>query len=71
MFFYSNHLNIMNMTYFEHMLVSLNYALILFLSCIKAIIHAFIPDIFTTSTSECIREINIKINNNNNNNMMS
>ena len=65
MFFYSNHLNIMNMTYFEHMLVSLNYALILFLSCIKAIIHAFIPDIFTTSTSECIREINIKINNNN------
>lgn len=65
MFFYSNHLNIMNMTYFEHMLVSLNYALILFLSCIKAIIHAFIPDIFTTSTSECIREINIKINHNN------
>jgi hypothetical protein len=65
MFFHSNHLIEMNMNYFEHMLVSLNYSLILFISCIKAIIHAFIPDIFTTSTSECIREINLKINHNN------
>ena len=62
MFLHSNHLNEINMNYLQHMLVSLNYALILFLSCIKAIIHAFIPDIFITSTSECIREINLKIN---------
>lgn len=65
MFFSSNHLNAMNMNYFEHMFISLNYAIILFISFIKALIHAFIPDIFTTSTSECIREINIKLNHNN------
>lgn len=64
MFLYSKHLEEMNMNYFEHMLVSLNYALILFLSCIKAIIHAFIPDIFTTSTSECLNEISVKLNHN-------
>lgn len=65
MFFSSKHLDEMNMNYFEHMLVSINYAFILFLSSIKAFIHAFIPDIFTTSTSECIQEINVKLNHNN------
>jgi hypothetical protein len=67
MFFTSKHLDEMNMNYFEHMLVSLNYALILFIYSIKAFIHAFIPDVFTTSTSECINEINIKFNHHNNN----
>ena len=65
MFIIFKHLDEMNMNYFEHMLVSLNYALILFLSSIKALIHAFIPDIFTTSTTECIREINVKLNHHN------
>ena len=64
MFLRFNHLEEMNMNYFEHMFISLNYALILFISFIKAVIHAFIPDIFVTSTSECINEINIKLNNN-------
>ena len=64
MFLRFNHLEEMNMNYFEHMFISLNYALILFLSFIKAVIHAFIPDIFVTSTSECINEINIKLNHN-------
>ncbi len=64
MFLRFNHLEKMNMNYFEHMFISLNYALILFISFIKAVIHAFIPDIFVTSTSECINEINIKLNNN-------
>ena len=66
MFLNFEHLKTMNMDYFEHMLISLNYALILFISTIKAIIHAFIPDIFITSTSECINEINIKLNKNKN-----
>ena len=48
----------MNMDYLEHMMISLNYAAILFISCIKALIHSFIPDLFVTSTSECIVEIN-------------
>jgi hypothetical protein len=58
MFYRSSHLEEMNMDYFEHMIISLSYAFILFLSCIKALIHAFIPDIYVTSTSECIVEIN-------------
>ena len=57
----SKHLRDMNMDYLEHMLVSLNYAAILFISCIKALIHSFIPDLFITSTSECIVEINKKL----------
>ena len=54
----SKHLRDMKMEYFEHMLISLNYACILFISCIKAIIHSFFPDLFISSTSECINEIN-------------
>ena len=58
MFYRSSHLEEMNMNYFEHMYISLYYSFILFLSCIKALIHAFIPDVYVTSTSECIVEIN-------------
>jgi hypothetical protein len=46
------------MGYFEHMFISLNYVVILLISSVKALIHAFIPDLFETSTSECIVEIN-------------
>jgi hypothetical protein len=48
----------MNMGYFEHMFISLNYVVILLISSVKALIHAFIPDLFETSTRECIVEIN-------------
>lgn len=61
MFFEFQHLKDSNMNYFEHMFVSLNYAFILFVSCIKSFIHSFIPDLFATSTSECIIEINNKL----------
>ena len=61
MFLEFRHLRDSNMNYFEHMLVSLNYSAILFISCIKALIHSFIPDLFITSTSECILEINNKL----------
>jgi hypothetical protein len=61
MFFEFQHLKDSNMNYFEHMFVSLNYAFILFVSSIKAFIHSFIPDLFITSTSECIIEINNKL----------
>ena len=61
MFLEFRHLRDSNMNYFEHMLNSLNYAFILFISCIKALIHSFIPDLFITSTSECILEINNKL----------
>jgi len=55
------HLRDSNMDYFEHMITSLNYSFILFISCIKSLIHSFVPDLFVTSTSECILEINNKL----------
>jgi hypothetical protein len=58
MFFEFKHLKDMNMGYFEHMFISLNYVVILLISSVKALIHAFIPDLFETSTSQCIVEIN-------------
>ena len=61
MVFEFKHLREMKMNYFEHMIISLNYAFILLISCIKALIHSFIPDLFVTSTSECILEINNKL----------
>ena len=61
MFFDFKHLREMNMGYFEHMYVSLSYVVILFISAIKALIHAFIPDLFVTSTTQCIVEINNKL----------
>ena len=64
MFFYSKHLDKMNMNYFQHMIVSLHFACILFIYCLKSFVHAFIPDLFITSTTECINEINFKLNNN-------
>jgi hypothetical protein len=61
MFVEFKHLRDSNMNYFEHMFISLNYSFILFISCIKSLIHSFIPDLFVTSTSECIIEINNKL----------
>lgn len=61
MFFEFKHLRDSNMNYFEHMFVSLNHAFILFISSIKALIHSLIPDLFVRSTSECIIEINNKL----------
>lgn len=65
MFFEFKHLKAMNMGYFEHMFISLNYVAILFISAIKALIHSFIPDLFETSTSQCIIEINNKLESHN------
>ena len=61
MLFEFKHLKDSNMDYLEHMFASLNYSFILFLSCIKSLIHSFIPDLFISSTSECILEINNKL----------
>jgi hypothetical protein len=61
MFFEFKHLRDSNMNYFEHMFISLNYSFILFISCVKSLIHSSIPDLFVRSTSECIIEINNKL----------
>lgn len=46
------------MTYFKHMKLSLYFSYLLTKGSIKAIVHAFLPDIFTTSTSDLIANIN-------------
>ena len=40
------------MTYYKHMKFSLQLAYIMFISSGKAIIHAFIPSVFITSSSD-------------------
>lgn len=57
-----NHPKEVNMTYLEHMQHSLYFALLLFISSIKAIIHAFLPNLFVTSTSDCVKIIATLLN---------
>ena len=57
-----NHPKEVNMTYFEHMQHSLYFALLLFISSIKALIHAFLPNLFVTSTSDCVKIIDTLLN---------
>ena len=59
-----NHPKEVNMTYLEHMQHSLYFALLLFISSIKAIIHAFLPNLFVTSTSDCVKIISTLLNTN-------
>ena len=49
------------MTYFEHLKLSLNFSLLMFTGSIKAIIHAFLPDYYITSTSEINKKITTMI----------
>jgi hypothetical protein len=52
-----NHPSNVYMTYGSHMFHSLNIFKKLLLGSIKSLIHAFIPVIFITSTSELIKDI--------------
>ena len=65
MYSYFSHPNSLCMTYRKHLTLSLKYSKLLFIASIKAIIHAFLPNLFITSTSNTIIKINelIKINN--------
>lgn len=46
-----NHLHKVCMTYFQHFLFSTGLAINLFIGSLKAGVHAFIPCLYTTSTS--------------------
>jgi hypothetical protein len=50
------------MTYFEHCKLSLYLAKCMFIGFIKALGHAFIPDIFITSSSDISSHITYIIN---------
>ena len=52
MYLFFKHPSKVCMTYFEHMKLSLYFMKILYIGSIKAFIHAFIPDVYITSTSD-------------------
>ena len=58
-----HHPNEVNMTYVEHMMFSLSLAGKFAYASILAMIHAFYPDIFVTSSTDAITTITHQINN--------
>lgn len=42
-------------TYFQHFIISLNISISFFMASIKALIHSFIPALFETSSTDCIK----------------
>jgi hypothetical protein len=50
------------MTYLEHCKFSLEMASVFFYATGTAIIHAFIPDLFTDSTTESVNYITKRLN---------
>jgi len=53
----TKHPNSNGMGYFKHMYYSLKFAIMLFFASLKAIVHALLPFLFSTSTSDVIRDI--------------
>lgn len=51
------------MDYLEHFLFSLSLAKLLGIGTFKALVHAFVPGFFITSTSELIQEIKEELDN--------
>lgn len=53
-YYTSEHLQDVNMSYFQHMGYALSYSFVSFSASIIFIIHALIPDLFTSTGSSCI-----------------
>jgi len=51
------HPNNVCMTYFEHFRLSIGFSLKFTIAAYKAFMHALIPDIYITSTSDAISDI--------------
>jgi hypothetical protein len=51
------------MTYFQHMKLSLYFSALLCWGSIQAFVHAFIPDIWITSTTDLNNEMKRILNN--------
>ena len=57
----SQHLKDIDMTYGKHLLFSLSLSKIFLESSIKAIIHAFLPDVYITSSTDNIKLLQNKM----------
>ena len=60
---FTKHPNSINLTYFEHLILSLSFSLSLSFASLKAFIHAIFPFIFITSTTDTIYNIDNQLNN--------
>lgn len=49
------HPNKVCMTYSEHFTISLQFAYIFAVASVKSLIHAFIPDLFISSTTDTLK----------------
>ena len=65
MYSYFSHPNSVCMSYYNHFFVSINYSKIFLFAGIKALIHAFFPNIFITSTTDCKNNIDKLLKDNN------
>ena len=55
--YFLKHPNKAGMSYFEHLMLSMRFAFMLFIASIQAFIHALCPFLFETSTSDVIKKI--------------
>ncbi len=56
-----NHPQNVCMTYLEHMKLSLQLSSLFFVGSVKALVHAFVPDVFITSSTDTVRIANEKM----------
>jgi len=61
--FFFKHPKKVCMTYFQHMKLSLYFSALLCWGSIQAFVHAFIPDIWITSTTDLNNEMKRILNN--------
>ena len=60
---YFSHPNNVCMSYIKHWSISMYYASRMFFGSIKAVIHAFVPILYKTSTTNVAKDINNTIKN--------
>lgn len=60
---YFAHPNSVCMSYFQHMQLSLGFSWKFLVGSFKAVIHAFFPNAFITSTSDIQRELGEELRN--------
>ena len=58
---YFEHPNSVCLSYYQHMKVSLDFSLQFIIGSLKALVHAFIPGLFITSTSDLVKYIDNKL----------
>lgn len=57
-----NHPKRVGMTYIEHAKLSMHFSFLLAKGSCLAFVHAIIPDIAVTSTSDTVKEVESKLN---------